>query len=61
MLEAEWRQVLHGSVGMGTKQDQSSTRRMWAAGFHHVMACSHLACDLKLINYFFWAVVNHGY
>jgi hypothetical protein len=34
---------LRGSLGMGTKEDESSTGRIWAAGFHHVMACSCLA------------------
>jgi hypothetical protein len=36
MLEAELRQVLRGSVGMGTKEDESSTGRVWAVGVHHV-------------------------
>jgi hypothetical protein len=27
----------------GTKEDQSSTGHAWAAGFHHVTACSLLA------------------
>jgi hypothetical protein len=36
MLEAEWRQVLLGSMSMGAKEDESSTGRVWAAGFHHV-------------------------
>jgi len=31
---------LPGSVGMGTKGDESSTGRVWAAGFHHVTARS---------------------
>jgi hypothetical protein len=34
---------LRGSVGMGTKEDESSTGCIWAAGFHRVMACSPLA------------------
>ena len=34
---------LRGSMGMGTKEDESSTGRIWAAGFHHVMARSRLA------------------
>jgi hypothetical protein len=25
-----------GSAGRGTKEDESSTGRVWAAGFHHV-------------------------
>jgi hypothetical protein len=52
-LEAEWRQVLQGSVGTGTKEDESSTGRVWAAGFHHVTARSRLAGDLKLMNRLF--------
>jgi len=53
MLEAEWRQVLQGSMGMGTKEDESSTGCVWAAGFHHVMACSRLARIWKLMNHSF--------
>jgi hypothetical protein len=52
-LEAEWKQVLWGSVGMGTKEDESSAWRVWAAGFHHVMARSRLARVLKLMNRLF--------
>jgi hypothetical protein len=48
-LEAEWRQVLRGGVGTGTKEDKSSTGRVWAAGFHHVTARSCLARVLKLM------------
>jgi hypothetical protein len=48
MLEAEWWQVLQGNVSMGTKEDESSTRHVWAAGFHHVMAHSHFPHVLKL-------------
>ena len=44
---------LWGSVGMGTKEDESSTRRVWTAGFHHVTARSGLARDLKLMNRLF--------
>ena len=35
---------LRGSVGTGTKEDESSTGHVWAAGFHHVMARSQLVC-----------------
>jgi len=41
---------MRGSVGMGTKEDESSTGCVWAVGFHHVMACSRLARVLKLMN-----------
>jgi hypothetical protein len=30
-------------VGTGTKEDESSTGRVWDAGFHHVTARSRLA------------------
>jgi len=39
---------LPGSVGMGTKEDESSTRHIWAAGFHHFTARSRLVRILKL-------------
>jgi hypothetical protein len=62
MLASVW-----GSVGMGTKEDDSSTLRVRASGFHHVTAHSHLACVLKLMNLlflpffvFFRVVVNRG-
>jgi hypothetical protein len=42
--------VLWGSVGTVTKEDESSTGRVWAAGFHHVTGLSRLACVLKLVN-----------
>jgi hypothetical protein len=47
-LEAEWRQVVRGSVGTGTKEDESSTRHVWTAGFHRVTARSRLAGVLNL-------------
>jgi hypothetical protein len=52
-LEAEWRQVLWGSVGPGTKEDESSAWCVWAAGYHHVIAHSRLAHVLKLMNHLF--------
>jgi hypothetical protein len=33
---------------MGVKEDDSSTGRVWAAGFHDITGCSHLAVILKL-------------
>jgi len=33
---------LRESVGTETKEDESSTGRVWAAGFHHVTARSRL-------------------
>ena len=44
---------LRGSVGMGRMEDESSTGRVWAAGFHHVTARSRLARVLKLMNRLF--------
>jgi hypothetical protein len=49
-LEAERKQILRGSVSTGAKEDESSTGRVWVAGFHHVTAHSHLADVLKLTN-----------
>jgi hypothetical protein len=40
-------------VGMGTKEDESSTGRVWAAGYHHVTTRSRLAGVLKLMNCLF--------
>lgn len=57
---------LEGSGGTGTKEDESSIGRVWATGFHHIMACSHLVHVLKLTNHLFLkfakfisAMVNH--
>jgi len=44
---------LWGSVGTGTKEDESSIGRIWAAGFHHVMVRSRLVRILKLMNRLF--------
>jgi len=44
---------LWGSLGAGTKEDESTTGRVWATGFHHVAACSCLARILKLTNHLF--------
>ena len=41
---------LRGSVIKGAKKDESSTGRVWAAGFHHVTARSRLARVLNLMN-----------
>jgi hypothetical protein len=51
-LEAE-RQVMWGSISMGAKEDESSTGCIWAAGFHHLTAHSHLAGILKFMNCLF--------
>jgi hypothetical protein len=53
MLEAEWRQVLQGSVSTGAKEDYSSAGRVWVAGFHHVMVRSHLGRVVKLMKHLF--------
>jgi hypothetical protein len=47
-LEAEWRQVLRGSVSTGAKEGESNTGCVWAAGFHHVTARSRLVGVFKL-------------
>ena len=58
--------ILRGSVGTGTKEDESSTGRVWATGFHHVTARSRLARVLKITNClfnfpnFFRAAANRG-
>ena len=44
---------LRGSVGTGTKKDESSIWCVWATGFHHVTACSLLARVLKLMKCLF--------
>jgi hypothetical protein len=45
--------ILPGSVGSGTKEDESNTGRVWAAGFQHVTARSRLARVLKFMNRLF--------
>jgi len=44
---------MRGSVGMGTKEDESSTGRVWGAGFRHVTARSRLTSVLYLMNRLF--------
>jgi len=44
---------LRGNVGTGTKEDESSTGCVWAAGFYHVTARSGLARVLKFMNRLF--------
>jgi hypothetical protein len=53
MLEAEWRQVLRGSMSTGAKEDESSTGLVWVVGFHHVKTRSRLVGVLKLTNHIF--------
>jgi len=50
---------LLGSVGTGTKEDELSTGRVWAAGFHHVTALSRLARVLKPMNSLFLQYSNY--
>jgi hypothetical protein len=52
-VEAEWRQVLWGSLGTGAKEDESCAGRVWAAGFHHVTARSGLVGVLKVMKHLF--------
>ena len=49
---------LRGSLGTGTKEDESSTGRVWAAGFHHVAARFLLARVLKLWTVYFFNFPN---
>jgi hypothetical protein len=44
---------LEGSVGTGAKEDESSTGRVWVAGFHHVTAHSRLVRILEHMNRLF--------
>jgi hypothetical protein len=53
MLEADWKQVLLGSVSTVVEEDDSSTGIVWAAGFLHSTARSRLAGVLKLAVYLF--------
>jgi hypothetical protein len=41
------------ALSTGVNEDQSSTRRVWSAGFHNVTARSRLACVLKRMNRLF--------
>jgi hypothetical protein len=45
-------------LGTGTKEDKSSTGRVWAAGFHHVTTRSRLARVLKLMNRLYLSFSN---
>ena len=45
MVASLWR-----TVGTGTKEDETSTGCVWAAGFHHVTARSGLARVVKLMD-----------
>jgi hypothetical protein len=58
-LEAEWKQVLRGSVGMGAKEGGSNTGRVWAGGFRHVTAHSSLARVIKPMNCLFLQFSNY--
>jgi hypothetical protein len=60
MLEAEYRQILLGSVSIGAKEDESSTGHIWAAGFHRVTARSRLAGILKLMNLLFLSLCSRA-
>jgi hypothetical protein len=65
MLEAEWRQFLQGSVGMGTKEEESSTGCVWVVGLTMLQPIlAHFETYETFISlifkYFFQAVVNRG-
>jgi len=40
-------------MGMGTKENKSSTGRVWAAGFHLVVASSRFVRIFKLMKHLF--------
>jgi hypothetical protein len=52
-LEAEWWQVVRGSVSTGARDDESSAGRVWTAWFRHVTARSRLEGGLKPTNRLF--------
>jgi len=60
---------LQGSVGTGTKEDESGTGRVWAAGFHHVNRPFSLGAHFGtyeqfislIFQFFLLAAVNGGY
>jgi hypothetical protein len=52
-LESEWWQVLRGGVSAGAMEDESSTGRVWAAGFHYITTRSRLAGVFKLMDRLF--------
>jgi hypothetical protein len=68
MLEAEWRQVLWGSVSTGAKEDKSSTGRVWVAGLSPFYGPFSLGARFEtyepsnslIFQFFFRAVVNRG-
>jgi hypothetical protein len=41
-------------MSTGPKEDESSTGRVWAAGFHNVTALSRLAHIFKRMNLYFF-------
>jgi hypothetical protein len=49
----EWRKVLRVSVGREAKEDELSTGRFWAAGFHSVRDRYRVARVLKIMNRLF--------
>jgi hypothetical protein len=68
MLEAEWRQVLWGSMSTGAKEDESSTGRIWLLDFTMLwpVLASWAFWNLWTTYFFnfpifFWAAVNCGY
>jgi len=49
---------LRGNMGTGTKEDESSIGRFWAAGFHNVRAPSRLVRVFTLMNLCFFNFPN---
>jgi len=49
---------LWGKSGYREKGGRVSAGHIWAAGFHRVMACSHLVCIFKSMNRLFPNISN---
>jgi hypothetical protein len=57
-LDAEWRQVLRGSVSTGAKEDESSTGWVLATGFHHVTVRSRFGALFEAYEPFISLIFN---
>jgi hypothetical protein len=53
-LEAELRQDLRGSMSTGAEEDELSTGRIWAAGFHQVRSVLAWRAFLNLRTLYFF-------
>jgi hypothetical protein len=52
-VKTKWRQVLRGSAITGTKEDESTNGRFWAAGFDYVTASCLLQAVLQIMKLLF--------